>query len=375
MAGIYIHIPFCRQACHYCNFHFSVNIQKKVAFIQALKQEIFLRKKYFHEKIETVYFGGGTPSLLSGDEINEIFETLHQHFEILPDAEITLEANPDDLTEKKLNEIRQTPVNRFSIGVQSFYDDDLRYLNRAHIANQAETSIRQAQSAGFENITIDLIYAIPGLTDEKWLQNLNHLNELKIVHFSAYCLTVEPKTALEKFIREKKSQDVSDMQGAHQFELLMSFAETNGYEHYEISNFSKPGFQARHNSAYWFGKKYLGLGPSAHSFDGLSRQWNIANNSRYIDALEKGTLLFEKEILSEKDRFNESIMTTLRTSRGVNLQFLKNTFSEKYLNDFKKSILRLQSENFLNIQNEQITLSRSGKLLADKIISELFADE
>ncbi len=394
MAGIYIHIPFCRQACSYCNFHFSVSLKNKDAFVNALLKEIDLRKDYLaHEKIETIYFGGGTPSLLSSDEVNRIVEKLNAVFPVAPDAEITLEANPDDLTGLKIRELKATPVNRFSIGIQSFHDDDLHFLNRAHHSQQAESSVRLAQEAGFENITIDLIYGIPmkeqeakGKRQEKnnssfvpakrghssFEYNLAKLAKLGIPHFSAYCLTIEPKTILEKMIREKKSPDVNEADAAHQFEMLMDFAEENGYEHYEISNFAKAGFYSRHNTSYWTGKKYLGLGPSAHSYDGVSRQWNIASNARYIQSLEKGELPFEKETLSENDRFNEYIMLSLRTKWGVDKKIMKQIFQEEKLKSFEKTVSNYLADDWLVCENEKITLSRKGKLIADRIISGLF---
>ncbi len=398
MAGIYIHIPFCRQACHYCNFHFTVNQNGKEAFVDALLKEITLQKNYLEgEKIETVYFGGGTPSLLSGDEVKRILDALHRQFVIVPGAEVTLEANPDDLEKKKISELKTTAVNRFSIGVQSFQDDDLKYLHRAHNAQQADYSIKLAQDAGFENITIDLIYGIPEIdvrretldkryetrdsglvthdsrpTTKKFLQNLQKLSELGIPHFSAYCLTVEPKTALDKFIREKKMPDVNDAQAAQQFEQLMDFAEANNYEHYEISNFCKPGIYSKHNTSYWTGKKYLGLGPSAHSFDSVSRQWNISNNTLYVQSLSTGELNFEKETLTENNRFNEYIMTALRTKWGVDKNLLKEKFGEEHVEQFEKNAEPFFENQSLQAESEKIILTRKGKLIADKIISELF---
>ncbi len=390
MAGIYIHIPFCRQACYYCNFHFTVNHRGKDAFVDALLKEIALRKDYLeNEKIETIYFGGGTPSLLSGDEVKKVLDALHRQFEIAPGAEITIEANPDDLDKKKISELKTTAINRFSIGVQSFHDEELKYLHRAHNAQQADYSIKLAQDASFENITVDLIYGLPESdvrhemrdvrlktqdsrhANKKFQQNLQKLSELSIPHFSAYCLTVEPKTALEKFIREKKMADVDDAQAAHQFELLMDFAEKNCYEHYEISNFCKPEHYSKHNTSYWTGKKYLGLGPSAHSFDGISRQWNISNNTLYIQSLEKGELNFVKETLTNSNRFNEYIMTSLRTKCGIDQNFLKEKF-EEFSAQFAKNTEPFFENKSLQTENEKITLTRKGKLIADKIICELF---
>jgi len=394
MAGIYIHIPFCRQACYYCNFHFTVNHKGKDAFINTLLKEITLRKNYLEsEKIETVYFGGGTPSLLSGDEVKKILDALHGEFEIETAAEVTLEANPDDLDKKKISELKTTSINRFSIGVQSFHDDDLKYLHRAHNAQQADYSIKLAQDAGFENITIDLIYGIPEagvrskMRDErykiqdtktecrKFQANLEKLLQLSIPHFSAYCLTVESRTALEKFIREKKLPDVDNSNAAHQFELLMDFAEKNDYEHYEISNFCKPKRHSKHNTSYWTGKKYLGLGPSAHSFDGASRQWNIANNTLYVQSLEKGELNFEKETLTPCNRFNEYVMTSLRTKWGIDTNYLKANFDSSTVTRFENDAQKFFSRDELIFENGKFFLTRKGKLLADKIISALFETE
>lgn len=364
----------------------------------ALLKEITLRKNYpAGEKIETVYFGGGTPSLLSGDEVKKILDALHRQFEIAADAEVTLEANPDDLDKKKISELKTTAVNRFSIGVQSFDDNDLKYLHRVHNAQQADYSIKLAQDAGFENITIDLIYGIPEANErheilgmrqkmqdarhktrdsqpatKRLLQNLQNLSALTIPHFSAYCLTVEPKTALAKFIREKKMPDVNDAAAAQQFEQLMDFAEANNYEHYEISNFCKPGSYSKHNTSYWTGKKYLGLGPSAHSYDGRTRQWNISNNTLYAQSLEKGELNFEKEILTESNRFNEYIMTSLRTKWGIDTNYLKANFDAQYCSRFEQDAQEFFDRNELISENGKILLTRKGKLLADKIISALF---
>lgn len=397
MGGIYIHIPFCRQACSYCNFHFTVNLSNKSRLLSALLKEIDLRKDYLSgEIIETVYFGGGTPSLLTADEVKKLFDKLGQTFQIADEAEITLEANPDDLTEGKIRQLRTTAVNRLSIGVQSFDDDDLNFLHRAHNSKQAELSVMMAQDAGFENTTIDLIYGIPerlqgarskGQANEnpspvprqssiqKWLGNLEKLRQYGIPHFSAYCLTIEPKTILGKMIRQKKFPGVNEENSAIQFETLMDFAAENHYDHYEISSFAKPGLHSRHNTAYWTGKKYLGLGPSAHSYDGISRQWNIANNTLYIQSLAKGKLNFEKEVLSETDRFNEYLMTALRTKWGIDKNYLRENFGAMRFIRFEKAASRFLQQQMLVADNGKITLSRSGKLIADRIISEMFEAE
>src|SRR5476651_2419435 len=314
MAGIYIHIPFCKQACHYCDFHFSTSLKYRDEMVQAIVKEIRLQMHYLNgETIETVYFGGGTPSLLNSGEINQVIDTITRLHHVATNAEITLEANPDDLDQQKVMALRQTPVNRFSIGIQSFFDEDLLWMNRAHRSDEAEASVKRTQDAGFENITADLIYGFPLLTDAKWQQNMAKLFALNVPHVSAYSLTVEPRTALASFIKNKKQAPVSDQQSAEQFLMLMAEMDKRGFEHYEISNFSKPGQYSRHNTNYWRGVKYLGIGPSAHSFNGDTRQWNIANNAKYLAGLTTGTIPAETETLTEENRLNEYIMTSLRT--------------------------------------------------------------
>jgi len=280
MSGIYIHIPFCRQACHYCDFHFSTSLKNKKPFLKALLKESELRRNYLgNEKIQTIYFGGGTPSLLTKDEILFIIDELHKYHEIEPAAEITLEANPDDLSIEKIKELKQTPVNRLSIGIQSFFDEDLKFMNRTHNAEEAVSSVKASQDEGFENITIDLIYGTPTLTNENWEQNLSRALSLNVPHVSCYELTVEPNTALHSFIKKGKIGPLDEQKTAMQFEMVMNRMKAENFIHYEISNFCKEGFYSRHNSNYWSRKKYLGLGPSAHSYNGTSRQWNIANNN------------------------------------------------------------------------------------------------
>lgn len=373
MAGIYIHIPYCKQACHYCDFHFSVKQETRTAFVNSLVSEISLQKNYLGgEKVETVYFGGGTPSLLSEAELRKIFETLHQHFEIETNAEITFEANPDDLTKEKISSLKSTEINRFSIGIQSFFDHHLKWMNRAHHAQEAEDCIKRAQDAGFVNITIDLIYGLPDLTDEEWEQNLATSFALGIRHLSCYSLTVEPRTALAHFISTGKSRKLNDEQAARHFEMLMQRMKEQGWLHYEISNFAtEEKFISQHNSAYWKGKKYLGLGPSAHSFNGTSRQWNARNNHLHIDSLEKGVIPFEKEDLTKIQRINERIMTELRTMWGLPIS------------DFGFSISNLLSaksrpfinEKLLETKNDSLVLTDKGKLIADKIVLDLMLDE
>lgn len=372
MAGIYIHIPFCKQACHYCDFHFSTSFKYKKEVLQALHQEIHLQKDYLQgEIIETIYLGGGTPSVLDAEEINALLEVIFANFQVKSDAEITLEANPDDLDPQKILDLKQTSINRFSIGVQSFFDEDLIWMNRAHRSIEAFDAIKEAQDAGFHNITIDLIYGYPLLTDEKWQFNLEKFFGLQIPHFSAYSMTVEPRTALASFINKKKQPEMNEEQSAAQFEFLMVAAEKQGFEHYEISNFSLPGQHSRHNSNYWKGVKYLGIGPSAHSFNGDTRQWNVANNQQYLTQVNQNQLPFTQEFLSDQDRVNEYIMTALRTSNGLDLDFVNS------LNLNAATAILIDAASFIDknwiIKNGQLlTLSRAGKLYADYIAAELF---
>jgi len=313
MAGIYIHIPFCRQACHYCDFHFSTSFKYKDDMIDALVKEIELRKSELgSENIETVYFGGGTPSVLSVEEINKILDAVGRNFTMIANPEITLEANPDDLSKEKIKELSQTPINRLSIGVQSFFDDDLQMMNRSHNAQNAYESVAEARNF-FDNITLDLIYGIPNMSIDKWEANISKALELKVPHISSYALTVEPKTALQHLIQQGKISSPDDGLAHEHFLHLVKTLEANGFVHYELSNFGLPDYFSRNNSAYWQGKKYLGIGPSAHSFDGTSRSWNVANNVRYIQQIQKGVLPSEKEYLSLPDRYNEYVMTGLRT--------------------------------------------------------------
>lgn len=413
MPGIYIHIPFCKQACHYCDFHFSTSLKNKEAFLSALKKEISFQKDYFSlinqqekkpsdypSRLSTVYFGGGTPSLLSQKEILEIFEELNRYFSIDEKAEVTLEANPDDLTREKIAEIKSTPVNRLSIGIQSFSDTDLNLLNRAHNPAQAVESVKSAQDAGFENITIDLIYGIPTLSNEQWKKNLEIAFSLNVPHISAYSLTVEPKTALASFIKKGKIENIDDDRALQQFEMLISEMEKNNFIHYEISNFCKRisvppekeeipgalnspakkvlpyekdlGWASKHNSSYWRDQHYLGLGPSAHSYNGSSRQWNAANNTLYIKSLEKNELNFEREILTGKDKYNEYILTSLRTIWGCDLDLVKTGFGEKIAGHLLKNAQPYILQNRLNKNDTVLTLTQSGKFIADKIARDLF---
>ncbi|WP_158989232.1 radical SAM family heme chaperone HemW [Mucilaginibacter sp. L196] len=372
MAGIYLHIPFCKQACHYCDFHFSTSLKYKGELVEALIKEIQLQKKYLNgENIDTIYFGGGTPSLLNEAEISLLINTITGLHSVASDAEITLEANPDDLDKTKLQALRQTPINRFSIGIQSFFDEDLQWMNRVHRADEAESAVKRAQDMGFENITVDLIYGYPLLTDQKWKFNTDKVFELGVPHVSAYSMTVEPRTALASFIKQKKQSAMSDEQSAAQFTFLMEDMQKKGFEQYEISNFCKPGFYSRHNSNYWKGVKYLGIGPSAHSYNGETRQWNVANNTKYMQGLGSGLIDAETEILSDIDKLNEYIMTSLRTSWGLDLDKL-NGIASASAGHLQKVAIDFFDKGWLSQQNKIIYLTQTGKLYADHIASELF---
>ena len=375
MAGIYIHIPFCRQACLYCNFHFSTSLRLKNDLINALLKEITLCTVYNNDKsVETIYFGGGTPSLLQPEILNAILDALHQKFDIVANAEITLEANPDDISAQLLASWKSMGINRLSIGVQSFFEEDLKWMNRAHTAEQSFNSIMLAQQAGFNNLTIDLIYGSPGLSDEKWQQNVKRAIDFKIPHLSCYALTVEPKTALHSLIAKNKMQDTDPEQQARQFMQLMSWLEDAGYEHYEISNFSIPGKRSRHNTSYWLGKPYYGFGPSAHSFNGAdTRSWNIANNALYVQSLSENIIPAEKECLTKVQRLNEYIMTSLRTCEGTDLGYIQNIFGEQYVQRIRSSAQPYFNEKMI-IENNALKLTQSGKLFADGIAADLFEE-
>ncbi|MBI2968832.1 MAG: radical SAM family heme chaperone HemW [Bacteroidetes bacterium] len=375
MNSIYIHIPFCRRACYYCDFHFSTSLRYKTELLDALSKEIVLRKDFFSGnsgKIESVYFGGGTPSLLTYDELMEIFETVWKNFTVANNAEVTIEANPDDLTQEKIRQLKTTPVNRLSIGVQSFFDADLKYLHRIHNAMQAENSVRLARDAGFDNISIDLIYGVPGQTDKQWKKNIKKFISLGIPHLSAYALTVEPATPLFHLIRRKKMIPPLERQVARQYRQLMDFMRQNDFIHYEISNFSREGFISLHNKNYWCNGFYLGLGPSAHSYNGKIRRWNIAQNIRYIEALKKRRLPYEKETLTIPMKYNEYIMTSLRTMWGCDIEIILKTFGRKYYSGCMAAIQKYIDRNEIVKKGGKLFLTNTGKLFADRISAELF---
>ncbi|NML36446.1 radical SAM family heme chaperone HemW [Chitinophaga sp. G-6-1-13] len=373
MAGIYLHIPFCKQACYYCNFHFSTSLARKAEMVQCLLQEIDLQKDYLGgERIETIYFGGGTPSLLDTGELQLLLSRLYNTFDVAPDVEITLEANPDDLDIAKLQALRDAGINRLSIGIQSFHQADLQWMNRAHNSQQALDCIAQAQQLGFRNITIDLIYGGPTLTDEGWRQNVEQAIALGVPHLSCYALTVEPGTALDHFIRKKKMEATDPDKAARHFEQLMQWLEAAGYEHYEISNFALPGWHSRHNSSYWQGRSYLGIGPSAHSFNGHSRQWNVANNAAYIKRITAGEIPAEIESLTTDMQFNEYIMTSLRTSAGCNLEWVAEKFGADQSLRLQQESKALIAKGWMEYQGETLRLTKAGRLFADGIAADLF---
>ena len=376
MAGIYIHIPFCKKKCNYCNFYSLASSRHLEDFEISLLKEIELRKNYLDgEEIKTIYFGGGTPSLLTYEALMKVFEKLQQTFIISSNPEITLEANPDNLDSKKLKELRSTPVNRISIGTQSFFDDDLIYLKRIHNSAQTEASVKRSQDAGFENISIDLIYGIPTLTDDRWKENLAISFGLDVTHISAYSLTIEPNTSLETLIRKGKAKPADEEQSIRQYKILMKEMKENNFIQYEISNFSKEGFISKHNSNYWKGLKYLGLGPSAHSYNLNSRQWNAADLLVYLNDIAIGKISGEKEILSETDKFNEYIMTSLRTMWGSDLNYLKRTFGNELHDQILNKVDRYFEEEQMTNNNNVLQLTDKGKLFADGIAAELFIDD
>lgn len=372
MAGIYIHIPFCKQACHYCDFHFSTSMQKKGAMVLALATEIEMRKDQFQDElVETIYFGGGTPSVLTTAEINFLIESVYQNFTVTENPEITLEANPDDLSDEKIQELSKSKINRLSIGIQSFFEADLQLMNRAHNADEAKRCLETA-TRYFENISLDLIYGIPGMDNEKWKQNIQTALLFGISHLSSYALTVEPKTALRKMIEAGKVAAPKDETASDHFQILVEMLEASGFIHYELSNFGKEGYFSRNNSAYWLGKKYLGIGPSAHSYDGISRSWNIANNALYLKGIAAGTLPNETEILTAADRYNEYIMTGLRTIWGVSLERIQTAFGDNYLEYLNKQSRKFTDDDLLVIEDNILKTTKKGKFLTDGIASDLF---
>ncbi len=371
MSGIYIHIPFCKQACHYCDFHFSTSLKRKKELVNNLSREIIMRKDELQGDIETIYFGGGTPSLLDTNEIQFLIDTIYSQFKIAANPEITLEANPDDLNEKKIKDLSKTPINRLSIGVQSFFDDDLQFMNRAHNANESKNSIKIAKDY-FDNISVDLIYGIPNMTNEKWKENVQRTFDLNIQHISSYALTVEEKTALSVFIKKGKYPPLDENLAQLHFYTLLELTKENNFIQYEISNFSKEKWISKHNSSYWQGKHYLGIGPSSHSYNGKTRSWNIANNAKYMKAISSNILPVERETLNKKDQFNETVMTGLRTIWGVSLVNIENKFGKDYKNDLLLHAEKYIAGNMLQLNDGVLSITEKGMFISDGIASDLF---
>ena len=372
MSGIYIHIPFCKQACFYCDFHFSTSLKKKEEMVEAIIKEIELRKNELQgATIATIYFGGGTPSLLSTDAIEKIIASVYKHHKVIAHPEITLEANPDDLTAQKIIDLSLSPINRLSIGVQSFLDKDLKLMNRAHNAQEAKKSLSLA-TRYFSNISIDLIYGIPEATNDQWRENIQTAIDVGVPHIASYALTVEEKTPLASFINKGVIKNVDDELTQQQFHILVETLSKAGFIHYELSNFGKDGFFSSNNTAYWLGKSYLGIGPSAHSFDGAQRSWNIRNNAQYLNAINQDKLPIEREVLTLTDRYNEYIMTGLRTIWGVSLTKVKEEFGAYYYKYLQDQAAKYINQHLLQVNNNIITTTKKGIFLSDGIASDLF---
>ena len=372
MSGIYIHIPFCKQACHYCDFHFSTSMKKKDEMVLALAKEIQLRKKEFqNDVVETIYFGGGTPSVLTIEDLRLLIDEVYKHYNVAENPEITVEANPDDLDHETIRQLANSSINRLSIGIQSFFEDDLKMMNRAHNAEEAKNCLEEATKY-FDNISLDLIYGIPGMSNEKWIQNIETALSFGIPHISSYALTVEPKTALHSFIQKGIISAPEDEVAQEHFEILVEKLEEAGFIHYELSNFGKENYFSKNNSSYWLGKKYIGIGPSAHSYDGEKRGWNVSNNSIYIKSIQEGKLPLETETLSKTDRYNEYVMTGLRTIWGISLDRIQTEFGQTYLDYLNQQAAKYIEDHLLFVDENILRTTRKGKFLSDGIASDLF---
>ena len=372
MSGIYIHIPFCKQACHYCDFHFSTSMKKKNEMVFALANEIEMRKSELENEItETIYFGGGTPSRLQISDLRFLIDSIYSNYNIVENPEITLEANPDDLSEEYIIELSKIGVNRLSIGIQSFFEDDLKMMNRAHNAEESKKCLKTATQY-FDNISVDLIYGIPGLSNEKWLENIETALSFGIAHISSYALTVEPKTALKKLIEKGDVAAPKDEIAAEHFAILVKKLEENGFIHYELSNFGKKNYFSKNNSAYWLGKKYLGIGPSAHSYDGEKRSWNVSNNAVYLKSIAEEKRPSESEILTKTDKYNEYIMTGLRTIWGISLGRIETEFGNLYLDYLHQQSAKFIEDDLLFINEGILQTTKKGKFLSDGIAADLF---
>jgi oxygen-independent coproporphyrinogen-3 oxidase len=371
VSGIYIHIPYCKQACHYCNYHFSTSLNNKESVINSMLKEIEIKSVGSNDLIQTIYFGGGTPSFFATKEINKIINSIFEKFQISENPEITLEANPDDLSKAKLIELSQSYVNRLSIGVQSFNDDELKLMNRSHNSNDAKTCINNALKY-YDNISIDLIFGMPNSNLKTWESNLNYVTSWNLNHMSAYALTVEPKTALESFVKKNIIKPLNEDLVFEQHEFMCNKMSKHEYVNYELSSFAKKGYFSRNNSAYWLRKKYIGIGPSAHSFDGSYRSWNVSNNSLYIKDISENKMFSGREKLSIIDKYNEYVMTGLRTKWGISLTYLENNFGSYYKNNFETRIVKYVNTSLVVIKDDVFRTTIKGKFLADGIASELF---
>jgi len=373
MAGMYIHIPFCKQACSYCNFHFSTSTKNREKLVDAICNEIAARQEYLQDKqLKTLYFGGGTPSMLSQFELESIFNSLSKHYDISELEEVCLEANPDDLSSEKLNELKQFPINRFSMGIQSFQQEDLDFMNRAHTAAEGTAAIKRAQDAGFENLNVDLIFGIPTSNLKKWEKNLQKFFGLNVPHLSSYALTLEEKTAYWSWVQKGKVKAPNEEELAAQYQLLQTYISNESWEHYELSNYCKEGYRAVHNTNYWTGKHYIGIGPSAHSYNGISRRWNLSNNVRYFATDPKSDEYFEKEILKEKDRYHELLINRLRTKMGIDLDEMKEDFSIAVLTHFQEAVKSI--EDYLQLEKDAIRIKEQYWLTSDHILRKLMLD-
>lgn len=372
MSGIYIHIPFCKQACHYCDFHFSTSLKKKDEMVLALAKEIEMRKSEFQDEVvETIYFGGGTPSRLQISDLRFQIDSIYKNYKVIEKPEITIEANPDDLSEEYLIELKEIGINRLSIGIQSFFEDDLKMMNRAHNSEEARECLKLATQY-FDNITIDLIYGIPEMSNEKWLQNIQTALSFNIPHISSYALTVEPKTALHNFIQKGIIPQPDDELASNHFNLLVEKLEESGFIHYELSNFGKENYFSKNNSSYWLGKKYIGIGPSAHSYDGEKRGWNVSNNSLYLKSIQENQLPLEIETLTKTDKYNEYVMTGLRTIWGISLDRIETEFGKTYLDYINQQAAKYIEDHLLFVDENILKTTKKGKFLSDGIASDLF---
>jgi oxygen-independent coproporphyrinogen-3 oxidase len=371
MSGIYLHIPFCKQACHYCDFHFSTSLKKKEDMLRAIKTELLMRKDEISGVVNTVYFGGGTPSLLTIGEIQELLAVVKENYRLTEFSEITLEANPDDLDAEKILALKDSPVNRLSIGIQSFFDQDLKFMNRAHNEKQAKESLTMA-SRHFDNISIDLIYGVPNLSTKRWKDNLKQTFDFGVAHISSYALTVEPKTALDHFIKSGKYPPLDESLAKSHFEILQKETNQRNYIQYEISNFGREGYFSKHNTSYWNGTPYLGIGPSAHSYDGMQRSWNIANNAKYVSSIQNEVLPCEKEKLGTEDRINEAIMTGLRTMWGVSLDAIEKNYGKRYKDNILRQAQKHLDQKTIKLENDHLFITAKGYFLVDGISSDLF---